>query len=101
MCKAAADSAHEGQVDSGVAHLVPLSDNTYSSPSLQHYGKRSSRDCTFIRFLANAHAFNKKRKIDDYPVHCWKVVLKADSTSWGQYFFENMVRQGFLHCAAM
>ena len=36
-----------------------------------------------------------------YPVHCWKVVLKAHSTSWGQYFLENRVLQGRLHCAAM
>lgn len=62
---------------------------------------RSSCGHAFLCFLANVHAFIHICTIDIYPVHCWKVVLKADSTSWGQYFLEKMVPQGFLHCAAM
>lgn len=67
--------------------------------ALYHYDKRNPCSCTHI--LAKAYAFNQTCKVDSYPVHCWKVVLKADSTSWGQYFFENMVPQGFLHCDAI
>ena len=32
------------------------------------------------------------------PVHCWKKVLAAARTSWGRYFRDRMVLQGFSIC---